>query len=486
MAIALNDANLKEYTGPATVPGYDRSSVRAGILHFGVGGFHRSHLALYVDKLLERGDANDWAICGVGVLPNDARMRDVLNSQDHLYTLIEKSPDGSMAGRVMGSIVDYLFVPDDPDRVIEKVADPAIKIITMTITEGGYNLDMSTHQFKAQDPVILDESRGVGIPRTHFRILHEGLRRRHERGIPFPTIASCDNIQGNGHVAKSTLVQYIALSDPDFAKVVEDSVAFPNSMVDRITPITSDEDRGLAVESFGIIDGWPVPAESYCQWVLEDNFPVGRPAFEDVGAQLVPDVIPYELMKLRLLNASHQVIGYFSFLSEHGYVHEAMADPLIRGAVARFQEFEAQPTLPPVPGIDLAEYRATLLDRFSNPGIRDTIARQCLQTSTTIPNFLLPIVRDQLKSGGDITVGAATVAAWATYATEAGGWQIVDKRRDKLIERANDTVNPYAFIEDEELFGELAADEQFRHEYRRWHELIAGEGIRSALEALSR
>lgn len=480
----INEATAESYSGSAHLPTYDRSGVRAGIVHFGVGGFHRSHQAFYIDQLLERGLANHWGICGVGVLEHDAKMRDVVHAQAGLYTLLSKSPDGAIDARVIGSTVEYLYGPDDPTAVLEKLAHPDTKIVTLTITEGGYNLEPATKEFDATNPVILAESRGEGAPRTHFRYLHEGLKLRRERGFEPFTIATCDNIQGNGDIARTTLVHYIALSDRKFARWVADNVAFPNSMVDRITPVTADADRELVRDRFGLDDAWPVPAESFIQWVLEDNFPLGRPPLEDVGVQLVEDVLPYELMKLRLLNASHQVIGYFSFLRGHEYVHEAMNDPLIRDVVAQFQELEAQPTLQPVPGVDLAEYRATLISRFSNPGVRDTIARQCLQTSTTIPNFLLPIIRDQLASGGDITRGAATVAAWAEFATESGGWTITDRRRDAVHARAVDP-DPLAFIEDDELFGDLAHDEQFREAFGTARGLIRERGIEEALRTFT-
>lgn len=484
MAINLPQAVTGSYNGPAHLPTYDRSTVRAGIVHFGVGGFHRSHQAFYLDQLLERGLADEWGICGVGVLENDSKMRDVVQNQQGLYTLLEKSPDGTIAGRVIGSMVEYLYAPDDPTAVIEKLAQPEIRIVTLTITEGGYNLEPATKEFDATNEVIQAEAAGEGAPRTHFRFLHEGLKLRRERGLEPFTIATCDNIQGNGEIARTTLVQYIALSDKEFAAWVSENVEFPNSMVDRITPVTADEDREIARERFGLEDAWPVPAESFIQWVLEDTFPQGRPPLEEVGVQMVYNVLPYELMKLRLLNASHQVIGYFSFLRGHEYVHEAMADPLIHDIVAQFQELEAQPTLQPVPGVDLAEYRATLLSRFSNPGIRDTIARQCLQTSTTIPNFLLPIIRDQLVAGGDIRRGAATVAAWAEYAAEGGEWTIVDRRRDTVHARAIDP-NPYVFIEDVELFGDLATNEQFREAFAAARALIREHGIDTALKELT-
>ncbi|MBV6760392.1 mannitol dehydrogenase family protein [Rhodococcus opacus] len=480
MPISLPDAVRM---ANAYAPRYDRSAVTPGIVHIGVGGFHRSHQAVYIDDLLVRGLARDWGICGVGLLDRDRAMCDALADQDNLYTVLVKNNDGTIHPRVVGALVEYLFAPERPETVLERLAAASTRIVTLTITEGGYNLEPATGEFVDDDPLIAAEVAGRGAPRTHFRFLLEALRRRRDRGIAPFTVASCDNIQGNGVVARRTLIRYAELVDPEFARWIDENVHFPNSMVDRITPITTDEDRALVRERFGLDDAWPVPCEPYQQWVLEDDFPLGRPPLEEVGVQLVPDVEPYEMMKLRLLNASHQMIGYVSFLEGYEYVHEAMSDPLIREFVARFMKREAQPTLPDLPGIDLADYRATLLERFSNPLVRDTIARQCLQTSTTIPTFLLPIIRDQLDSGRGIDLAATTIAAWACYAAEPGDDRIVDRWREKLVERARDSVNPYAFVEDEALFGDLATNEQFRDAYRTAHQSFRDRGVADTLRA---
>lgn len=484
MLMSLPEALAGNYAGAAVLPNYDRSAVTVGIVHLGVGGFQRSHQAMYVDQLLSKGLGQKWGICGVGILERDRQMRDAMAAQDNLYTVLLKSPNGTVRAHVVGAMVEYLFVPDDPREVIEKLAAPTTRIVTMTITEGGYNLEPATKEFNDDDTVIRAELAGDGIPRTHFRLIYKALRLRKDRGIiPF-TVVSCDNIQGNGNVARRTLIRYVQLADPAFATWIAKNVRFPNSMVDRITPMTVDADRNLTRDRFGLQDAWPVSCESFTQWVLEDDFPLGRPTVEEVGVQLVPDVVPYEMMKLRLLNASHQVIGYFSFLRGHEYVHKAMNDALIRNVVAGFQAAEVQPTLLPVPGIDLAEYRQTLIERFSNPSIRDTIARQCSETSTTIPNFLLPIVRDQIAAGGEIKRAAATVAAWACYAEEAGGHTIVDRRRESVVARAKNTENRYAFIEDESLFGDLSTNDRFRAEFRKWREAIHDRGIEQVLTEL--
>src|SRR3954451_16505331 len=305
----LNEKTLASLDASVTSPPYDRGRVRTGIVHIGVGGFHRSHEAVYIDRLLERGEAEEWGICGVGVLPSDRRMAEVMAAQDHLYTLVVKHADGTLEARVVGSIVEYLFAPDDPEAVIEKMADPQTRIVSLTVTEGGYHVSPVTGAFDPTDPDIAHDLQQGATPRTTFGLITEALRRRRERGSAPFTIASCDNIQHNGDVARSTFTAFAALQDPDLGVWMQREVSFPNSMVDRITPATTDEDRAEVAKRYGVDDGWPVVCEPFTQWVLEDRFGLGRPPVEDAGVQVVDDVEPYELMKLRLLNASHQALA---------------------------------------------------------------------------------------------------------------------------------------------------------------------------------
>lgn len=466
--------------GSPWAPTYDRSGLGTGIVHIGVGGFHRSHQAVYLDDLLTEGGHRRWGICGVGLLDGDRRMRDTLHNQDCLYTVLTKHTDGTVNARIVGSIANYLFAPQCPSTVLEKLASPHTRVVTLTITEGGYNLEPATGDFVDDDPVIMSEAAGDGVPRTHFRFLLNALRMRRDRGLDAFTIASCDNIQGNGDVARRTLLAYARMADPSMGDWITDNVAFPNSMVDRITPTTSDEDRALALQRFGLRDAWPVACEPYRQWIVEDQFPLGRPPLEHVGVQFVADVAPYEAMKLRMLNGSHQMIAYVGFLRGHQYVHTAMADPLLREFVDQFMLHEVQPTLPELDGVNPDDYRRVLLTRFANPYIGDTIARQCLETSTTIPTFVLPTVRDQLAAGRPIARAALTIAAWACYAEENGDYRIVDRRRDELVARARDT-NPYAFIEDTAIFGDLAAAREFRQAFVAARHSLKTDGVEAAL-----
>ena len=343
-------------------------------------------------------------------------MQQALDAQDGLYTLVLKHSDGTYEPRVIGSIVEYLFAPDDPEAVIEKMAAQSTRIVSLTITEGGYNISDVTGEFDVTNPDVIHDLEPGAVPRTTFGLITEALRRRRKRGLAPFTVMSCDNLQGNGHLTRRVFTTFARLRDPELGDWVEREVRFPNSMVDRITPVTTDADRAEVRERFGIDDRWPVVCEPYTQWVLEDTFTAGRPPYEQAGVQVVDQVEPYELMKLRLLNGSHQAMCYFAYLAGYRLVHEAAQDPLFQAFLLGYMDEEATPTLPPVPGVDLDGYKHTLIERFSNPQVRDTIARLCAQSSDRIPKWLLPVVRQQLATGGEIRRSAAVVASWARYA----------------------------------------------------------------------
>jgi mannitol 2-dehydrogenase len=457
---------------PATVPapGYDRAGLRTGIVHLGLGGFARAHLAAYVDRLLGRGTASGWGICGVGLLPGDRRMRDALTAQDGLYTLVVKHPDGSLEPRVIGSVVRYLFAPDDPRAVIDTMAAPDVRIVSLTLTEGGY-----------------DPTTAAGDP-TAFELVTRALALRRASGLPPFTVLSCDNVPHNGDVARRAFTRYAAGQDPGLAGWLSEHGAFPNSMVDRITPATTDEDRAHLAERFGVDDAWPVVCEPFSQWVLEDVFCEGRPPLEDAGVQLVTDVTPYELMKLRLLNAGHQLLGHVGRLAGLEWVHEACRDPLLRRLLLGYLREEALPTLPPVPGIDLSRYVADLLERFGNPQVRDTLDRICADASARIPKFLLPVLEANLADGGEIRHAVLVLAAWARAAegTDDAGRpiQLTDSRRERLVAAARD-ADPLAFVADREVFGGLADDSRFAACFTELRTALAATGVRDTAAPLA-
>jgi mannitol 2-dehydrogenase len=474
----LRPETLAAIGGRVPVPGYDRTRLTTSVIHVGVGGFHRAHQAMYHDRLMNDGGALEWGICGVGVMDADRRIDEVLAAQDGLYTLVQKHPDGSRRARVIGSLVEHRFAPAQPEAVIERMADPATRIVSLTITEGGYNVD----------DAVRDLEPGA-TQSTTFGLVTEALRRRRERGdVPF-TVMSCDNLEGNGRLACIAFSEFAHRRDPGLGEWVEREVRFPNSMVDRITPATTDDDVAEVRERFGIDDAWPVVCEPYTQWVLEDAFTFGRPPYEDAGVQIVDDVAPYELMKLRLLNASHQAIAYFGHLCGYRYVHEAAQDPLFRGLLTGYMDEEATPTLAPVPGVDLPAYKRTLIERFSNPEVRDTIARLCAESSDRIPKWLLPVIRHQLASGGEITRSAAIVASWARYAegVDEGGQPIaiVDRLADRLTESARrQHEEPDAFISNRDVFGDLVDDSRFTTAYRSSLKSLHEHGARATLSAI--
>jgi mannitol 2-dehydrogenase len=447
------------------VPRYDRSRIGIGIVHFGVGGFHRSHQAMYLDKLLGAGLARDWGICGVGVLPGDRRMRDALRSQDYLYTLVLEHPDGTREPRAIGSILDFRYAPDDPEAVIELIAAPSTRIVSLTITEGGYSPPLS----------------------AVFALVTEALDRRRRRGLPSPTIVSCDNIVENGAVARRVFTSHAERSNPELAQWMRDNTKFPNSMVDRITPATTPDVVERLAAEYGVRDAWPVAAEPFAMWVLEDDFADGRPPLEEAGVRLVDDVSPYEKMKLRLLNASHQGLCYFAYLAGYRLVHEAAQDRLIAELLSRYMDVEAMPTLMRVPG--LTEFKEGLLPRFANAYVRDTVPRLCAESSDRIPKWLLPVVRDNLRSGGPVRMSAAVVASWARYAegVDEHGQPIdvVDRLADTLIPIArSQRANPRAFLENHSLFGNLAEEPRFVEPYLWTLDSLHRHGARSTLDVL--
>jgi mannitol 2-dehydrogenase len=378
-----------------------------------------------------------------------------------------KHSDGTYEPHVIGAIVEFLLAADQSEAVIEKMAAESTRIVSLTITEGGYDLDNIT-----------------------FRLITEALRRRRERGLGAFTVMSCDNLPGNGELTRQVVTACARQRDPDLGEWVGSAVGFPSSMVDRITPATTDADRAAIRERFGLDDRWPVVCEPFTQWVLEDAFSAGRPPYEHAGVQLVDDVEPYELMKLRLLNAGHQALCYFGYLCGHRLVHEAAQDPLIRMFLRGYMDREGTPSLEPVPGVDLDDYKGTLIERFSNPEVRDTLARLCAESSDRIPKWLLPVMRHQLATGGEITRSAAVVASWARYdegVDEQGEpIEVVDPLKERLMELASrQREEPLAFIANRELFGDLIDDDRFAAAYRDALSSLHERGARATLEALA-
>lgn len=488
-ALQLNNQNLSHLQEVRT-PNYDRHSLKHGIVHVGVGGFHRAHLAVYVDKLLSQFGAHDWSICGVGLTPFDAAMRDALTPQDYLYTVIERSAIGSNAS-VVGSITDYIFAPGNSEAVVAKMAHPDTHIVSMTITESGYYYNESTHELDIEHPDIAFDLAGEGPPRTIFGYLAEALVRRHKAGLKPFTVMSCDNMQKNGHISRNMLLSFARLSNPEMAAWLSENGAFPNSMVDRITPRTVDADKTSLAEEFGVEDAWPVVTEPFMQWVLEDNFSDGRPRFEKVGVQVVPhvrDVEDFELIKLRLLNAGHSAMGYLAYLAGFKYIHEVIADPLFYQYIDHMMHEEVKPLLPQIPGVDVEAYINTLLQRFSNPALKDEVTRICLGGSGKIPQFILPSIAEQIIARGPLSFLTLCVASWFRYLNgvdeEGNGFFIDDPMAEELQIRAQEGGHqPNSLLNIRTLFNDdLRFDGRFVRELTVAMRTLDRRGARKTLE----
>ncbi|PYE86174.1 mannitol dehydrogenase family protein [Pseudoroseicyclus aestuarii] len=484
MATPLNQTALESLPRDVTTPAYDRDALSAGIVHVGVGNFHRAHMAVYLDRLFGQGESHDWAILGAGVRQGDAKMREALKAQDWLTTVVELDPAG-LSARVTGSMIDFAEV--DPAQTIARMTDPAIRIVSLTVTEGGYFVDAVTDGFNAEHPEIKADAASLRAPKTVFGIILEALRQRREAGTPPFTVMTCDNLPHNGKVCRRTTVELARLSDPDFADWVDGNVAFPNSMVDCITPATSDRERQMVAERFGITDAVPVACEPFRQWVLEDDFPQGRPALEKVGVEFVEDVAPFELMKLRILNGGHAAIAYPSALMGHHYVHDAMADPRVASWLEALELREIMPTLAPIPGTDYEEYRQTVATRFANPEVGDTIPRLCLDGSNRQPKFILPTIRDALAQDRPIEGLALEVALWCRYCagTDEAGNAIPpnDDNHAELKDLAlKAKEDPAAFLSNRMVFGALGQELQFLRAFSDQLHMLWNDGVAATLD----
>lgn len=488
--LKLNNKNLAAIAERITTPTYKRNDLKTGIVHVGIGGFHRAHEAFYTDQLLHDQNIKDWGICGVALLDFDTKIYNTLKEQDGLYTLIIKELDGTYTKQVIGAIVEYLFAPENPKQVIEKMASQEVKIITLTITEGGYNYNEATKQFDFTNPDIIHDLENPEAPKTIFGYLTQALQLRKERGLQGITIQSCDNIQGNGHMAKKMLLSYVAKAAPSLVSWIESNVSFPNAMVDRITPVTAPEDITYLKEKTGIEDAWPVVCEPFKQWVIEDDFIAGRPAWEKVGAQFVEDVVPYEKMKLSLLNAGHSVLGLLGALVGYNTIDEAVNNPNIRTFLNNYMDVEVTPTLGDLEGINLHDYKHSLLERFGNINIKDQIDRICSETSAKFPIFILPTINSQLEDKGSIQMAALVTAAWAIYSIgvdeKGNSLAIKDALKITLQSKAIEAqTKPATFLEIDSVFGDLNTNNTFVKAFTEAYQDIVNKGVEACVIALN-
>jgi mannitol 2-dehydrogenase/xylulokinase len=454
----LNKPNLSQLGPDIALPGYSTARISQGIAHIGVGGFHRAHQAFYTDALMNTGEGLDWAICGIGLRPEDRGVRDALAAQDYLYTLYELGDTPDTETRIIGSISGMLLAEDGAQALIDKLTSPQIRIVSLTITEGGYCIDDSNGQFMAHLPQIRHDLDHPDQPTTVFGFLCAALARRRAAGTPAFTLMSCDNLPHNGAVTRKALLAFAALRDAELHDWIERHVSFPNAMVDRITPMTSAAHRLQLADDKHIDDAWPVVCEPFVQWVLEDKFVNGRPAWEKVGVQFTDDVTPYEEMKIKLLNGSHLALTYLGFLKGYRYVHETMNDPLFVRYIRAYMDLDVTPQLASVPGIDLEGYKDTLIERFSNQAIADQLERVCSDGSSKFPKFTVPTINRLIRDNAGLERASLVVAAWALYlkgVDETGvTYRIPDPRAEfcqALV--ADDVLITQRLLEVEEIFG---------------------------------
>lgn len=485
MATTLSLGNLDKLPAGVARPAYARGDLAPGILHFGIGNFHRAHLQVYLDRLMSAGRDKDWAVVGAGVTPYDVKMRDALSGQDWLTTVVEQSADVSDA-RVTGVMTDFL-PPMDGAAIIKALADPAIRIVTLTVTEGGYFVNPATGKFDPTNPAIAADAETPDDPKTVFGLILAGLKARRAAGVPPFTVLSCDNLPHNGKVCRDAVAGLAAAQDPAFAEWVRAEVAFPNAMVDRIATVTTDRERQITRESYGIDDAWPVFCEDFIQWVIEDTFPQGRPSFEAVGAQFVADVTPFEMMKLRILNAGHAMIAYPAGLLDIHFVHEAMEHPLVRDFLRKVELDEVVPIVPSVPGMDSAAYFDIVERRFANPKIGDTVRRLCFDGSNRQPKFIIPSIADRLGMGLPVEGLALESALWCRYCagTTDSGQAIEpnDPNWDRLTKAAQRAkADPAAWLEMRDIYGEVADAPAFRDAFAGWLRALWADGTVATLE----
>jgi len=485
MPVTLSLSSLASLPGQVARPGYARGDLTPGIVHIGVGNFHRAHQAVYLDELFSAGRDRDWAIIGAGVRDFDVAMRDALAKQDYLSTVVEQEADQTIV-RVTGVMIDFL-APYDVEAMLSTLAKPEIRILSLTVTEGGYFIDPATQRFDPGHPDIVWDAAHFDAPRSAFGLIAAGLERRRAAGLAPFTVMSCDNIPGNGHVCENAVAGLAELVDPDLAHYIRTQVAFPNSMVDRITPATSDRERAILRDQWGVEDAWPVFCEQFKQWVIEDRFPAGRPALETVGVTFTHDVAPYELMKIRILNGGHAAIAYPAGLLDIHFVHEAMEDAQIAAFLRKLTDDEIIPTVPPPPGVDLDDYRDLIARRFTNPKIGDTVARLCLDGSNRQPKFILPAVGDRLKAGASCTGLALVSALWCRYCYGVSEAGVVIPPNDPSWDRLQAAAalakdDPRAWLAMRDIFGALGDDPGYSATFSNALVNIWSRGVRPTLD----
>jgi mannitol 2-dehydrogenase len=465
-------------------PTYDRVALAPGIVHLGVGAFHRAHQGPYLDELAERRISDEWGVIGVGL--RNARDRKELKAQDCRYAVLQRSADHDEV-RVVGSLLDYLAAAEDRAAVLGVLADPRTKVVTLTVTGNGYGVD-ADGELDPEDDIVARDLAFPRWPRSVPGYLAEALKLRRDAGTPPFTVLSCDNMVRNGATARRATVAFARHCDEGLGDWIEENVAFPASVVDRITPEPDEEHRILLREKFGIHDAAPVMSERFAQWIVEDRFSNDRPPLEEVGVQFVPDATPYELAKKRLLNGSHSAIGYVGYLCGYRRIDEALTDPMLRRYLKALMDEEVTPLLPQTVALDLAAYKRTLLTRFANPRIGDQLQRLCGRGSTKMPAYLLPSLQEALERGLPHRGLTLAVAAWFRYLSgvdfEGRRIEVNDQMASELQPLARQAAeDPRPLLAMRSVFGDLGEDDAFVAELRQTLRALNSRGAEAAVEA---
>ena len=485
IAALNNNKNIKPFH-------YDRSKVTPGICHIGVGNFHRAHMEYYTNNLLEKDfDQKNWGICGLSLLTFDEKLYNLLSSQNGCYSLTVCGRDGKDEVFAIGSLVEQIYGITDPQKVINKIADPSIKILTMTITEGGYNIDKQSGEFNLNEPkVAADIKNKDGTPTTVFGFVAAGLRLRMKNNAGPITILSCDNLQHNGNTCKKAFTTFFKAQDPQLSEWVEKNVTFPNSMVDRITPAVTPDDIERLNKQNGIQDKAPIYCEDFIQWVIEDNFIAGRPKWEQVGVQFTNDVSSFENMKLSLLNASHSLLSYPSFFGGYRKVDDAMHDERIIKYVRQFMDKDITPYVPPPPQTDLDLYKKTLIERFANRTVSDQLARLAFDGAAKIPVYLMPNLLKMIKDNKDLTRVTFFVAMYRHYLRNTKDAKGVEyKVNDPWLTEGDWNLirsdDPIAFLKATPFqMGDLTASEAFKKQYLEFVQKLLTTGPLEIIETI--
>ncbi|MDT5243245.1 MAG: sorbose reductase [Mycobacterium sp.] len=487
----LNEGTFSRLPSNVATPPYDRTRLKRGIAHFGVGNFHRAHQAFYIDRCLALPGQDDWGIVGIGLSGGERGQKkaDQFRSQDCLYSLTVAPAHGATSVRVIGAQLDYLLAPEQPADVLELLTDPALRIVTLTITEGGYHVDPESGVFVIDHPDVAHDLTGEGDPRTVFGFVTKALARRRAAGTKPFTVVSCDNLRHNGEVARAAFVGFASALDQELAAWIDSNVTFPNSLVDRITPSVSAKDAARLNAASGLADQIPLVAEDFSQWVIEDRFVDGRPALHEVGVQFSDEVKLWEQVKVRVLNAGHLTLTYPALLLGYHEVAEAMRDPQIPVLLERFLDKVVLPLLESPRDVNLVGYKNTVLERFSNEAMHDQLTRIASDSASKVAVFLTTTLQQVLARGTDHHLPAFILAAWSRVLQgkddDGKSFEVTEPRLDETARRLLISGDPREALRVEPLVASGAAEHaDFVATFGYYRNALAEQGAKAVLTSI--